>query len=233
MPEETNQGAKAQDGTVRAAVVEFDSTAFDGASAVFEAAKKALARSGVELTRRLEAKWLLNRTVQVGVQALFQSEGKSGAAQAAQEVESAAAGAVASAAASAATDGLREFAAALAAKGVLVVVVTRADPETVRAALPGLGDSQLKVVRDEAGSYGSLRREGWAAVCEKAGLRPPLSVAVTGSGFGVRGALQAGLCALAIPNPSTEWQDFGGADGEARSLGREAAAEVLRILHLS
>ena len=60
-----------------------------------------------------------------------------------------------------------------------------------------------------------------------------LTAAVTGSGFGVRAALVAGMSALGVSNKRVEWQDFGGADDVVDTVDKNAADIVLKMLKVS
>ena len=59
-----------------------------------------------------------------------------------------------------------------------------------------------------------------------------LTVAVTGSGKGVKSALVAGMSALAVVHDHVAYQDFGGADAVVETFDAKLADEVLRMLHL-
>ncbi len=219
----------------RAVVVEFDSTVMDGGRLLFETAAKLLQKeAGIELTRRMEARWLLNRPAQAGFSALLQGEkGASGGAQLAQTFLEEYATAADKAAPAAATAEFKAFLKALAAKGVKTAVVSRCNPDALRAAFANFPDDGLSVLPDENTVYGNLKREGWLRVCRKCSLRAPLSLAITGSGFGVRGAIQAGMSALAMPNAETEWQDFTGASADIKAFDESAVREALAALHLA
>ena len=60
-----------------------------------------------------------------------------------------------------------------------------------------------------------------------------LATAVTGSGFGVRAALVAGMSSLGVVNKRVEWQDFGGADDVVDVLDKKAADIVLKMLKVA
>ena len=240
MSDETNEAAAAEvaeeaieSSTQRAVVVEFDSTALDGFGLLFDTARAVLSRTGVELTPRAEAKWLFNRPAQTGFSALLQSEGKTGGAQLAQTFIEEYGKAVTKQAPGAVTQEFKDFLRAIVSKGAIAVVVTHAETGVLREALQEFTDDELRVLPDDSTVYGNMRRDCWARACRKSALRPPLAVAVTGSGFGARGALQAGMCVVAMPRACTGWQDFSGIDAEIKSFGKESIDEILRILHLA
>lgn len=227
-------GSEGASATQRGVTVEYDFTAVPGGEKLFDETAKLLSGAGVELSCRIEAKYLLNRSVQTGLSLLLQREGGSGSsAEMAQTLLDEFKKDVSKTAAAGITAGFKAFVKTLAARNVRVAIVTRADPEAFAPFLAEFPEGQVIVVADDSVSYGCLRRDGWTRACTKAGLRAPLSVAVTGSGFGVRGALQAGLSAVCMPSPRTAWQDFGGSDAEIDGFSAESANEILRVMHLA
>ena len=59
-----------------------------------------------------------------------------------------------------------------------------------------------------------------------------LTVAVAGSGKGVKSALLAGMSALSVAHDHVAYQDFGGADVVVDAFDAKLAQEVLRMLHM-
>ena len=209
-------------------VVEFDFTVLDGATLLFNTAKKLLSGYGIELDDKLEAKHLAGGNYQGGLAELF---GKNSHApevvSAARELSSAFNAAVAEKSASAVTVAFRNFVRALCDKDVKVVVATRGNPEALAAAI---GDSRVITYGEVSTTYGSCKWDAWMRACHKNGLHEMLTAAVTGSGFGVRAALVAGMSALGVMNDRVAWQDFGGADDVVNALDKKASDIVLRML---
>ena len=63
-------------------------------------------------------------------------------------------------------------------------------------------------------------------------LHEMLTVAVTGSGYGVKAVLVAGMSAIAMIHDHVAYQDFGGADVVADGFSADLAKDVFRMLHI-
>ena len=209
-------------------IVEFDFTVLNGAEILFDTAKKLLKGAGVELNTRLEALHLAGGNYQGGLAELFEATGRSGdAAALARELNTAFNSAVAAKAADAVTPAFKNFLKTLADKGLKVVVATRGDAAALAAAI---GDDRVVAYAE---TYGSCKWDVWKRACRLNGLHEMLVSAVTGSGFGVRAALIAGMSALGVTNERVAWQDFGGADKVVETLDKKAAEAVLQMLKVS
>ena len=117
-----------------------------------------------------------------------------------------------------------------ALENVKVVLATRGDAPALAAAF---GEGLVDVHAETSSTYGSCKWDAWKRACRLNGLHEMLTTAVTGSGFGVRAALVAGMSALGVTNPRVEWQDFGGADNVVSALDKKAADIVLKMLKVS
>ena len=209
-------------------IVEFDFTVLDGADILFSTAKKLLKGCGVELDARLEALHLAGANYQGALSELFGKVGVSGdAAATARELNAAFNAAVAEKAPSAVTVAFKNFVKTLLDNGVKVVVATRGNAPTLAAAI---GDARVVAHAETSSTYGSCKWDAWKRACRLNGLHEMLTAAVTGSGFGVRAALVAGMSALAVTNDHVAWQDFGGADEVVGTLDKKAADAVLKML---
>lgn len=217
----------------RAVIVEFDFAVLNGADVLFETAKKVFAAHGVELTDKLEAIHLAGGSYQGAISELYTTLGKKGdAAKLAKELDDAFKAELAVKAPAAVDAQFKAFAKALIEKGVTVIVDTRAPVEPVAAALSEFGEA-ITVYAEPSLTYGSLKWDAWVRACRANHVHQSLTVAVTGSGFGVRAALVAGLPAVAVQNKRTAYQDFGGADAVVDKLDVQLVPEILRALHLS
>ena len=209
-------------------VVEFDFTVLDGAQILFETAKKLLKREGVSLDARLEAMHLAGGNYQGGLAELFGKLDIHAEIPAlARELSATFNAAVAAKAPAAVGQGFKNFLKALIEKGVKVVVATRGDADALGAAI---GDDRVVMYAETSSTYGSCKWDVWKRACRKNGLHEMLTTAVTGSGFGVKAALVAGMSALGVVNDHVAWQDFGGADDVVSTLDKKAADSVLNML---
>lgn len=217
----------------RGVVVEFDFTAVDGAQVLFDVAKKVLAPKGVELTAKLEALHLVGGNYQGALRELFETVGvQADAAAVAQELGEAFRAALAERIPAAVTPGFKAFVKALANRGLKVVIATRADVEQVKPAFADLASDRVVPYAEPSNTYGNCKWDAWRRACSQNGLVNMLTVAVTGSGKGVKSALVAGMSALAVVHDHVAYQDFGGADAVVETFDAKLADEVLRMLHL-
>lgn len=215
----------------KGAIIEFDFTAMDGADILFDTAKALLKGVGVELDAHLEAVHLAGGNYHGGLIELFEKVGCNGdAASLARELNAAFNAKVAEKAPAAVTQAFRSFVKTLLDKGVKVVVATRGDAPALAAAID---DERVVVYAETSPTYGSCKWDVWKRTCRMNGLHEMLTAAISGSGFGVKAALVAGMSALGVVNDRVAWQDFGGADDVVDALDKKAAEAVLRMLKVS
>ncbi|MBO5939987.1 MAG: hypothetical protein J6R18_02180 [Kiritimatiellae bacterium] len=212
-------------------VVEFDFAVLNGAEILFDVASGVLKEYGIALDTRLEALHLSGGNCQGALAELFEKVGcDADPAAVARDLNAAFNAAVTEKSAGAVTAAFKNFIKALQEKEVKVVVATRGDA----AALASVIDDEQVVVHAETSStYGSCKWDAWKRACRLNGMHEMLSTAVTGSGFGVKAALVAGMSALGVINKRVEWQDFGGADDVVNAVDKKAADIVLQMLKVS
>ena len=217
----------------RAVLVAFDFTALDGSQILFDAAKERLAECGIELTPKLEALHLVNGNCQGALAELFNEFGKKhDPAKAARELMHLFREKLTAQAVAAVTPEFKAFVNALTAKGLKVVVATRADLEAFRPALADLDAKLVSVYSEPSQTYGNCKWDAWRRAVRANDLHEMLTVAVTGSGYGVKAALVAGMSAIAMIHDHVAYQDFGGADVVADGFSTDLAKDVFRMLHI-
>ena len=218
----------------KGAIVEFDFAAMNGADLLFETTRKFLADlDGIPYDDVVEARHMAGCNYQGALAEYFAlAKTKKTAAKAAKDLSDAFAAALGEAVPKSVTPGFRSFARTLAAKGVKVVVSTRADVSRVQGAFLSLLSQDIVLYQEDSPTYGCVKWDLWRRACAANGLRHVSTVAVTGSGNGVKSALFAGMASLAVPNPRTAYQDYTGADAVVDSLNADAAKEVLKILRI-
>lgn len=217
----------------RGVVVEFDFAVIDGAQVLFETARKVLAPEGVDLTVKLEALHLAGGNYHGGMAELFRALGHSGdAGQVSRTLAEAFAAELTARAAAAVTPGFKAFVNALVAKGLKVVIATRADIEVLRPACSGFDKDNVVLYAEPSMTYGNCKWDAWSRACSTNGLMSLLTVGVTGSGYGVKAALVSGMSAIAVIHDHVAYQDFGGADVTVDKLDAKVSDEVFRMLHL-
>ena len=213
-------------------IVEFDFAAMDGANLLFDVTKKFLAGlDNIPFDERIEAQHLAGGNYQGGLAEYFAVvKTKKLAAKAAKDLSAAFVSALNAAVPKSITQGFRKFVQAIAAKGVKVVICTRADVETVRPAFASLLGDDVVLFQETSSTYGSVKWDAWRRACAMNKLRNFSTIAVTGSGFGVKSALVAGMGSVAVTSPHVAYQDFGGADEVVSELNAAAAKTILEIL---
>ena len=215
-------------------VVEFDFAALDGARLLFETTRSLLRElDGIALDVVTEAKYLSGRDCQAGLASLFSVvRTKKTALKAARDLTEAFAAVVTREAASALTVAFKNFVKALTDRGVKVVLVTRADIEAVRPAFEAALGKNVVLFQEISAVYGAARASTWRRACREGGVSYLSSLAVTGSGAGVRSALVAGMGSMGVVHDHVAYQDFGGADAVVSELSGPTAKKALEILRI-
>ena len=213
-------------------IVEFDFAAMDGAGLLFDTTKKFLAGlDNIPFDERIEAQHLAGGNYQGGLAEYFAVvKTKKLAAKAAKDLSAAFVSALNEAVPKSITPAFRKFVQTIAAKGVKIVISTRADVEAVRPAFAGLLGDDVVLFQETSSTYGSVKWDAWRRACAMNKLRNFSTIAVTGSGFGVKSALVAGMGSVAVTSPHVAYQDFGGADEVVSELNAAAAKTILEIL---
>ena len=213
-------------------IVEFDFAAMDGANLLYDVTKKFLAGlDNIPFDERIEAQHLAGGNYQGGLAEYFAVvKTKKLAAKAAKDLSAAFVSALNEAVPKSVTPAFRKFVQTIAAKGVKIVISTRADVETVRPAFAGLLGDDVVLFQETSSTYGSVKWDAWRRACAMNKLRNFSTIAVTGSGFGVKSALVAGMGSVAVTSPHVAYQDFGGADEVVSELNAAAAKTILEIL---
>jgi len=218
---------------MRGVVIEFDFTAIDGAQILFDLAKKRLAEDGIDLDIKLEAKHLVGGNYQGGISELFAALEKQGdPARTARDLAEAFKAAVTEHIPAGVTHGFKEFVKAVIAKDIKVIVSTRGDVSVLQAALEGLPPEMVVAYQETSNTYGNCKWDAWRRVCAPNGIHELITVAVAGSGAGVKSALVAGMSVIGVVHPHTAYQDFGGADVVVEKIDASLAPEVFRMQHL-
>jgi hypothetical protein len=125
----------------------------------------------------------------------------------------------------------KKFVDAVLAKDVKVVIISRASADAVKALFP-TDDENLVVQTDTSSGFGFLGWDVWRRAARKNDLRERLCVAITGSGFSVKGVLTSSMSVMFKDNPLVAYQDFSGADTAIEKFDAALVKEVTRILRI-
>ena len=219
----------------RGVIVEFDFTVLNGAELLYETTKRFLSElDGIAFDARSEAQYLAGGNYQGGLAELFAAvKTKKTAQKAARDLAAAFNAALTAAVpATAATPSFRNFVKVLADKGVKVVIATRADVAAVRQSFVQVLSGDVVLYQETSTCYGAVKWDAWRRACAANRLRHLSTVAVTGSGHGVKSALIAGMGSMAVVNDHVAYQDFGGADAVVDEISGTTAKKLLEILRI-
>ena len=215
-------------------VVEFDFAAMDGAELLYKTTEQLLTGIEVPFNRRVEAQYLAGGNYQGGLAEYFAVvKTKKTAAKAAKDLSEAFAAAVAKEIPKALTPAFSAFVKTLAENNVKVVIATRANVEAVAPMFEGLLSENVVLFQEVSQTYGSIKWDAWRRACVQNGLKAAAAVAVTGTGFGVKSALLAGMPSIAVIRDNVAYQDFGGTDEAVKALDADAAKIILSILRIA
>jgi len=121
------------------------------------------------------------------------------------------------------------FIESLVAKGVKVIIISRADVEAVKALFSNHSEN-LVFQTDTSSGFGFLGWDVWRRAARKNNLRERLCMAVVGSGFSVKGALTSSMGSAFKENPLTAYQDFSGGDISIKHFDNTLVKEMVAML---
>ena len=216
----------------RGVIVEFDFAVLSGHAFLLDICSARLAKEGVKLDATLMARSMGGKSFSSGLNALCNKQQKTidvpaVIADCQEQYAEALKGALSKVPA-----GFVDFVKALLAKGLKVVVVSRADSEAVKAVFGEGLSEKLIITHDVSNGFGFCSWDGWRRAARKCDLHERLCVAVAGSGYSVKGALTSGLGVMVKVNPVTEYQDVSGSDMQVTEFSAALADDVMRILHV-
>jgi len=222
--------------TGKAVILEYDFTVLNGAALLFDTTRRFLLElDGIAFDVPREHRFLEGENYQVGLGRMFvEVKTKKTAAKAAKDLAAAFQEELGRAIPKSVTVAFRNFVRALVAKGVKVVIATRADicSDAVRLAFDDLLGDGVVLYQEPSVCYGSVKWDSWSRACTKNNVRRAATLAITGSGRGVKSALLVGMASLAVVNDHVAFQDFGGANDVVSALDSAAAKKVLSILRI-
>ena len=216
----------------RGVIVEFDFAVLAGHALLLDICRVRLEKEGVKLDSALMARSMGGKSFSSGLNALCNKQQKTidvptviaecNAAFAEKLTETV----------SKVSAGFLDFVKALLAKNLKVVIVSRVDSEVVRPVFDGIQNDKLVLLHDISNGFGFCSWDGWRRAARKNDLHERLCVAVAGSGFSVKGALNSGMGVMVKTNSLTEYQDVSGCDVQVAEFAAGLADDVVRILRV-
>jgi len=223
--------------TNKGVIIEYDFTGISGAEVLYKTTRAFLKNlDNIPFDAVIEAKYLAGGNYQGGLASYFQTvKTKKTAAKAARDLATAFSAAVTKAIPDTLPPSFRNFIKSLADKGLTVVISTHADinDEKVQNAFSPVLSTKVRLYHETAASYGCVKWDAWKRTCVDNDLTSFSTVAVTGSGFGVKSALFAGLASIVVTNERVAYQDFSGADAVVTELNSATARKILESLRLT
>ncbi len=125
------------------------------------------------------------------------------------------------------------FIKALLEKNIRVAILSRLEPEQVKAVFGDFASDDLVFQRDTFSGFGFHNCDTLRRVTRKSGLYERLAMAIVASGNSAKNALTCGMSVMAKPNAFTEYQDFSGCDLMVDDFATDIIPEILPVLRLS
>jgi len=217
----------------RGVIVEFDFTVLPGHQLLLDVCKEQLAAAGLEVDATLIARYMFGKPFTHALEALAASQGKT--LEDAPGLIAACNTAFSTALTTALTEAPADFvkfAKAITAKGVKLIVISRANADAVKALFATVQEN-LTVQTDTSSGFGFLGWDVWRRAARKNNLRERLCVAITGSGFSVKGVLTSSMGGTLFKvNPLVAYQDFSGGDNAIQKFDASVVNDVTRILRI-
>jgi len=214
-------------------IVEFDYAVLPGHQLLLDACKVQFAEVGLKVDAMLMAQHMFGKSFAHALNALATQQNKVVDAPAVIPLCNAAfSAALTDALATDVPAGFVKFVEAVLAKGVKVIIISRAKADVVRALFPNAAEGLLVVQTDTSSGFGFLGWDVWRRASRKNDLRERLCVAITGSGFSVKGVLTSSMGAMYKDNPLVAYQDFSGGDVAVQKFDVSLVSDVARILRI-
>jgi len=216
----------------RGMIVEFDYAVLPGHQLLLNVCKEQFAAAGLEIDATLMARHMFGKSFARALNTLTAQQQKTLEDPSAliTSCNAALSAALTASLASVPAEFLA-FVRAVLDKGVKVIIISRANADAVRALFPDAGE-KLIVQTDTSSGFGFLGWDVWRRAARKNELRERLCVAVTGSGFSVKGVLTSSMGAMYKDNPLVAYQDFSGGDIAVQKFDVALATDVARILRI-
>ena len=215
----------------RGVIIEFDFAVLDGHAFLLDVCRARLETEGVKFDAPLMVRSMGGRSFSSGINALANKQGKT------IDVPTVVADCNAefvdklTEALAKVPESFVKFVKAALAKDLRVIIVTRLESDAVLPVL-GIEDERLTVLHDIPNGFGFNTWEGWRRAARKNNLHDRLCVAVAGSGFSVKGAINSGMFVFVKPNALTEHQDFSGCDTVITEYAASLADDMTRLLRI-
>ncbi|MDD5705777.1 MAG: hypothetical protein PHR35_07610 [Kiritimatiellae bacterium] len=229
----TERQSKTSREPTKGCIIEADSLALGSIGRVHEICERHLAKSGIKLDPGLFGRFLLGAYLENGMNRLMQFVGRGSAAEISHAVREEYLTALAGATV-AADAPIVKLVAKLSASQVRVGLLTRLDADKAATALaPLLGGEHTELLPEaQHALVGGFSWDVWRRSAEKLQMQENLCMALVASAASGKAALAAGLQVVAVSDPMTAHQDFGGASFVFDGWSAEVLPAVMQTLRL-
>jgi beta-phosphoglucomutase-like phosphatase (HAD superfamily) len=216
-----------------AILFELENVAMGGRQMVFDVLKKELAGKGIKLTPPLFSRYCLAQSFSHGVGELLESGGKGRmseeklASHVVDEVKSVLLNESVTVA-----PGVKKLLKRAAAKGVAVGALSCFDSNTARQLLGKLKlEGEISAVLPYAcDEKNHPSADAWLKLARNLSMTSGVCVAVATSAISAKAALTSSMKCVAVTDPFTRYQDFGGADCVADALDDPVLDTIFSLL---
>lgn len=215
-------------------VVEYDFTVVPGAQILYKATEELLKEYDIPFSPRIEAQYLIGASYLAGLSDYFAFvKTKRTAAKAAKDLATAFSAELSKCIPQYVTEDFKAFVNYFIERKTKVIVATRANFGSIADAFAELTPNpDFTLFQETSSTYGTVQWDDWRRASAANRIRSIRTLAVAGSGLGVKSALQAGMGAVAVANDHVAYQDYSGADEIFEKLDLESAKRISRILRV-
>lgn len=215
----------------RGMIVELDFAVLPGHQLLLNISKEQFAKAGLTVDATLMARYMGGKSFSNGLHALAAKQEKTIDAPAIIAETNAAFSAALTQSLKSIPSDFVSFVEAILAKGVKVIIISRADVEAVKSLFPTHSENLL-FQTDTSSGFGFLGWDVWRRAARKNNLRERLCVAIVGSGFSVKGALTSSMGSMFKENPLTAHQDFSGGDVSIQRFDDALVKDIVAMLRV-
>ena len=215
-------------------IIEFDFAVLNGAELLYETTKKLLTEGEVPFDKTAEARYLAGGNY-LGALTEYYAEVKTKKTpqKAAKDLSERFVRALNVEVPKAVDENFKKFVAELARPEVKVIISTRANLANVKDAFADVVKDNVELYQETSQTYGALKWDAWRRAAAHCRVRNTSTEVVTGSGYGVKNSLLAGMGAVAVLRDNVAYQDFSGADEIVTMLDEKVAKRILQILKVA
>lgn len=215
-----------------AILFELENIGVDGRDVMYGVVEKAFESKGIEIKPFVFSRYALNVSLTQFVNDILEiNKNRSDASKIVAEINEKVAKAILKNVSNVNND-LKKLIKQAGEKGVIVGALSSLDNASAKDLL-----SKLNLGIDEQNllcSHNSERcchsADAWLKLAKNTGVQPSMCIVLSTCRVSCKSALKAGMRCVVIPDKYTAYQDFGGSDIVADSLGGDVTAKIFQLL---